>query len=147
MNTPNFGSILDKASSEVERPKPLPVGTYICVVQGLPKLDKTTKKQTEYIEFTLKPLQAGEDVDHEELEAMGGIANKTLRHTCYLTEDALWRLKKFLDDCGIDDGDDVSLRQRVDQSPGRQVAVFIKHTNSEDGETIYANVGTTAAVE
>lgn len=146
MNSPNFGSILDQQSSEIQKPKPLPVGTYICVVQGLPKMDKTSKKQTEYVEFTLGILGAGEDVDTEALEEAGGFQGKTVRDTYYLTETAIWRLKKFLDDCGIDE-DDMSLRQRIDQAPGCQVAVTIKHQASEDGTSVYANVAGTAAVE
>lgn len=150
MNAPNFGSILDKASSEIERPKPFPVGTYITAVVGLPRIDKSAKKQTEFSEYTLKLLQAGEDVDTEALEAMGGIRDKTIKATYYHTEDAAWRLKKFLDDCRVpedEDGEDLTLRQRIQMVAGRQVAITIKHTASDDGTTIYANVNGTAAVE
>lgn len=146
MNTPNFGALLDKPSAEIERPKPLPQGTYTCVVKGLPKQDKSTKKGTEYVEFTLQPLAAGEDVDQEDLQAMGGFANKTLRATFYITEDAIWRLKKFLDDLGIEEGD-ASLRQRIAEAPGRQVNVFVKHQASDDGQSVYAQIANTAAVE
>lgn len=143
---PNFGSILDRQSSEIERPKPLPVGTYTCVVKGLPKYDKSSKKQTEFVEFTLQPLAAGDDVDADDLEAMGGFLNKTIRATYYLTEDALWRLKDFLTHLGIEEGD-MSLRQRIGEATGRQVLATIKHQASEDGEAVYAQLGKTAAVE
>ena len=32
---------------------------------------------------------------------MGGFADKTIRATYYITENSLWRLKEFLDHCGI----------------------------------------------
>lgn len=150
-SAPNFGSILDKQSSEIERPKPLPVGTYIAAVQGLPRIDKSSKKQTEFSEYTLKLLAAQDDVDADALTEMGGIANKTIKATYYHTDDAAWRLKKFLDDLGIEeedeDGEGLSLRQRMQMVAGRQVLVTIKHTASDDGTTVYANVNGTAAVE
>ena len=41
---PNFASILDEAPSEVDRPKPLPAGTYTCIVAGTPIYDKSSKR-------------------------------------------------------------------------------------------------------
>lgn len=146
MATPNFGALLDKPSTEIERPKPLPAGSYTCVVKGLPRFDKSSKKQTEFVEFTLQPLAAGEDVDADELESMGGIANKTIRATYYITEDALWRLKDFLAHLGIED-EDRSLRQMIEDAPGKQVIAYIRHRASEDGSSVYAELAKMAPVE
>ncbi len=143
--TPNFGALLDKPASDVERPKPLPQGSYHCIVKGLPRFDKSSKKFTEFVEFTLQPTAAGEDVDEEDLEAMGGIANKTIRATYYITEDALWRLKDFLGHCGIEE--DGSLRNMIDQTPNCEVIAFIKHRASEDGQSVFAELAKTAPVE
>jgi len=145
MNNPNFGAILDTPSSEVERPKPLPVGSYVCVVKGLPRFDKSSKKQTEFVEFTLQPLTAGDDVDQDALEEMGGFANRTMRATFYITEDAIWRLKKFLAEDLEIDGEDRTLRQMIDDAPGKQVLVNIKHRASDDGG-IFAEIASTAPV-
>ena len=76
--------------------KPLPPGTYRCTVTGMPRYDKSAKKQTPFVEFTLTPTSARDDVDKEDLAAMGGVAGKTIKATYYLTEDAAWRLKKFI---------------------------------------------------
>ncbi len=143
--SPNFGALLDKPASDVERPKPLPQGSYHCIVKGLPRFDKSSKKFTEFVEFTLQPTSAGEDVDEEDLEAMGGIANKTIRATYYITEDALWRLKDFLGHCGIEE--DGSLRNMIDQTPNCEVIAFIKHRASEDGQSVFAELAKTAPVE
>ena len=143
--SPNFGALLDKPASDVERPKPLPQGSYHCVVKGLPRFDKSSKKFTEFVEFTLQPTSAGEDVDEEDLEAMGGIANKTIRATYYITEDALWRLKDFLGHCGIEE--DGSLRNMIDRTPNCEVIAFIKHRASEDGQSVFAELAKTAPVE
>ncbi len=143
--SPNFGALLDKPASDVERPKPLPQGSYHCIVKGLPRFDKSSKKFTEFVEFTLQPTAAGEDVDEEDLAAMGGIANKTIRATYYITEDALWRLKDFLSHCGIEE--DGSLRNMIDQTPNCEVIAFIKHRASEDGQSVFAELAKTAPAE
>lgn len=146
---PNFGSILDKPASDVERPKPYPQGSYICVVKGLPVHGESTRKKTKQVEFQLQPLSVLDDVDAEDLEAMGGL-NRTIKDTYYVTEDALWRLKEFLVNCGIEemDGDDKkSFTQMIDETPGRQVGVSIRHEASEDGKSIFARVGSTFLVE
>ena len=39
---PNFASILDEAPTEIDRPKPIPTGTYLCRVQGTPTYDKSS---------------------------------------------------------------------------------------------------------
>jgi hypothetical protein len=152
MDTPNFGTILDRPASEFKRPKPLPVGTYVCVITDLPRRDKSTKKGTEFVEFTLKPVEASSDVDEDDLKAMGGFTNKTLRVTFWLTEDAAWRLSKFLvDDLQIEpedeDGEEKSLNQMCSEVVNRQVLAYVKHQASDDGTTTYAQVSTTAPVE
>lgn len=144
----SFASILDKPASEIERPKPLPQGTYATTIVGLPKFDKSTKKGTEYVEFTHKIMAAGDDVDADELEAMGGIADKTMKNTYYTTETAAWRLKKFLEDCGIDmEEDGMTMRKAVEQTPGLAVNIFVRHEPSQDGTTTFAKIGDTSPSE
>ena len=72
-NNPNFSNILDKPATDVERPRPLPVGTYLTVIQGLPRYDKSSKKQTDFVEFTHQIVSALDDVDPDELAAAGGL--------------------------------------------------------------------------
>ena len=145
MSNPNFASILDApVDAEANRPKPLPVGTYLCIVDGIPKFDKSTQKQTDYVEFTLKPVQPQSDVDQEALTAAGGIGSKTLRTTFYLTEEAVYRLDQFLENLGIEKGQ--SRKESVAQAPGRQINAVVSHATSKDGTAVYANVNSTARV-
>lgn len=143
---PEFASILDMPAADISRPAPAPAGSYLCVVNGLPRFDKSTKKQTEYAEFSLKPLQAGEEVDKDELEAWGPLSDKEFKHTFYITERSVYRLKEFMvNDLGIEE--EGSLRAMIDSTPGCQCLVHIKHVASEDGTAIYANVAKTAPAE
>lgn len=143
----SFASILSKPSNEVERPKPLPIGTYTCVVHGLPSYDKSSKKQTPYVEFNLNIIAAGDDVDQEALAEMGGIEGKSLRATYYLTDTALWRLKEFLEHCNLDVEGGATLQALIDQTAGCQVLATVKHESSEDGKSVFSKLGGTAAVE
>jgi hypothetical protein len=154
--------ILDMPSSSIERPKPIPQGTYVSQVIGQFREDKSTKKGTRYHEYTLKlvkPATNGEgeplDVDMDALEqsltkASGEVqelSDRTLRHTIYITPDAMWRYKDFLDHLGIpqeEDGEELSTLQRAGMAPGRFVLVHIKHTPSQDGMSTFANIDKTA---
>ena len=138
VESPNFASILDESPEEVSAPQPLPQGTYICTVVGSPAYDKSPQKGTPYVEFTLRPLAAGEDIDETELEETGGLEGKTLRATFYLTEDAVYRLDEFHTHCGIDLEDGQSRRQRNDAVMNAEVRVFVKHETSADGSRIFA---------
>lgn len=154
-----FASVLDKPSNEVERPKVMPVGTYIGLVVGLPKIDKSTKKQTEYSEYTIKYLSAMEDVDLDDLEkaltkVTGekiSLQDKTVKVTFYHTEDSLIMLKNFFGHLDIpeedDDGGILTMRQRMQLVPNRQIGFHIKHAASEDGERVFANIDKTFKVD
>lgn len=157
--TPDFTSVLDTPSTEVSRPKALAQGTYVWMVKGLPRIDKSTKKGTEFSEYTLQCMEACEDVDTEALKfsltkASGDVTpltERSIRYTLYHTEDALWRLKQFLDHCQIPEEDDEgnirSIRERMQDVPGKILLGHIKHTPSDDGETMYANIDKTAKYE
>lgn len=155
----SFASVLDKPSTEVGRPKPLPVGSYIGVVKGLPVIDKSKNKGTEYSEYEIGILQAQDDVDKDDLDvaltkASGekvNLSEKKVKITYYHTEDSLWRLKQFFEHLDIpeedDDGDTLTMRQRMQLVPNRQIGFYIKHVASNDGEAVYANVDKTFKVE
>lgn len=149
MSSPNFSSILDQPVTEVVRPKPIPVGTYTCIVDGVPKFDKTKSADpTDVVEFTLKPVQAGPDVDQTALqEALNGktLSDVKLRANFFITEAAVYRLDSFLfEHLGIDFG--TSRKEAIASAPSRQVLATVVHAASKDGQAIYANVGSTARV-
>jgi len=146
-DTPNFASILDEAPTEINRPKPLPVGTYVCVVQGQPVYDKSNKKGTPFVEFTLRPIHAEEDVDADDLAAMGGLENKTIKATFYLTEDAVFRLDEFHQHCGIDLDEPASRKVRNDSVVNAQVRAVIKHEMSQDASQTFARLARTAMAD
>jgi len=135
----SFESILDTPAEEVERPIPLPEGTYETILVGMPAHGESAKKKTPYVEFTHKLQSALDDVNAEELEQMGGLADKTIKNTYYTTPTSLFMLTDFLDACGIS-AEGRSIRQMLDDTPNASVRILIKHEPSEDGQRIFARV-------
>lgn len=150
----NFADILDKPADQIDRPKPLPIGSYLWTVVGLPRADKSRDKQTPFYEFTLKCMQPLDDVDEEALAEWAARADGsnraltdfTTKLTYYVTEDSIYRLQDFLEHCGID-LDGKSIRQAIDETPNAQVGASIVHNPSKDGQSIYANIGKTFPAE
>ena len=145
--TPNFASILDEAPSEVRVPLPLPTGTYLATVKGLPEYGVTPKSGTKFIKFTLGLVYAEDDVDPDALEEVGGLEGKTLTATYWETPNAIFMLDQFHQDCGIDLSEPATRRQRNEAVMNAQVRVYIKHTPSRDGKRIMAEIANTMPAE
>lgn len=144
MNAPNFSSILDQQASDIEPPKNLPVGSYVCLVDGRHETGESSQKKTPYVRFTLRPTEAMEDVDQEALEEAGGIGSQTIRADFYLTENSAYRLKEFLEHCGID-SEGRTIRQMLDDAPGSTVIATIRHEMANDGSgRVFARLGRTS---
>ena len=147
MSNVHFASILDEAPTEVNRPKPLPEGTYLCVV-GQPEDGKSAKKGTPFVKFPLKPISALDDVDSEALEEAGGLESKNLSTTFYITADAVYRLDEFHQHCGIDLDEPISRRVRNSEVVNSQVLAVVKHRISDDKTpTTFAEVSRTASAD
>jgi len=152
---PNFSSILDRKASEIEEPKPFPVGTYLVLLQGQPQRGESSQKKTEFWDFPAKVLQPQGDVSQSEIEAFGGVQGKDLKGNgglrYYVTEESAYRLKEFLlDHLGISEsgsnGAEKTMREMMAEAPGKQVYVTIAHQPSDDGRRIYSRVASTARV-
>jgi hypothetical protein len=158
----SFSDILNTKASDVERPSPMPVGDYVVVVTGQPRQDKSAKKQTPFVEFTYKVLEAMDSVDTDQLEewlmkkdgTKRKLSEVTIKDTYYLVEKALYRLTDMLKACGVvevdEDGEiisDMSLSQLIEEAPGHQLIVTMRHESFQDGTGVSAKVGGVAAVE
>jgi hypothetical protein len=147
--TPNFSSILDEAPTEVNRPKPPPEGTYLCIV-GQWEQGKSAKKGTPFVKFPLRVIAADEDVDPDALAEMGGFEGRVLPITFYTTEDAVYRLDEFHQHCGVDLTDPASRRMRNDLIINAQVYAYVKHRQADPNDpnsTIFAEIARTAPAE
>ena len=148
MSDVNFTDLLNTPIDQIERPKALPVGTYICLIDGMYEVGKAGKNNTNYIDFNFRPLQAMADVNQQQLEeALGerALSDKRFRYRIFVTRDSRWKLKEFLlEHCGI--GMKANMNEMLPETPGKQVAVYVGHQTSPDG-IIFNQVGKTASVD
>lgn len=147
-----FESILDTPTNLIERPKPLPVGTYQCITVGQPRFDKSAKKGTPFVEFLLKIQQALDDVDEDDLKlaltkpdgSVDRLQDKTIKHTIYY-EATGWILKEFLESLGFTEDHDMTPRQMIAESVNREVLVTLRHEPTDDGR-VFSRVAKTTLI-
>ena len=157
--TPNFESILDMPAADVERPKPLPAGTYDAIVQGLYEEGVSSQKKTPFVQFAFAIQAADEDVDEDDMETfltnkdgtkkvLQNIVLKNNSTKFYTTPDSMYRLTDFLKHLGIDpDEEGKTIRQCLSDTPNCSVKILIGHTASADGESIFAELKKTMPAE
>jgi hypothetical protein len=148
---PSFTSILDQPASEIERPPALPRGYYVTIVTAY-RDDKTTKTETPFTEFTLKVIEPWEkngeiQVDEDELENFGEVRDSIISARYWHTEKSIYRLKEFLQHCGVDLSDGKSFKQAIPEAVNSQVIAFVVHEPWQTGEGISARVRSTAPLE
>lgn len=142
----DFNALLDKPLDSFEAPKPIPMGSYIGTVTER-RFDKSKEKQTPYVQFTIVPFQAMDDVDAGALkESLGNsaLAEKKFNLDFYLTKDAMWRLSQFCEDhIGVPGG--TPAREAIEACVGQQLVFMVGHTpNKRNPEQVYANITQTA---
>ena len=138
MDDVNFNELLGVQVQSVERPKNFPVGLYTSIVVNH-EMGKSSRKETPYVRFPIKLLGPGEDVDQELFEEAGGMeelnARKPLNLDFYLTKDAIYRLREFLEDtldlsCSGRNFDEV-----IPETTNAQLTVVIGHRQgNKEGE-------------
>lgn len=153
---PTFESILDTETSAVERPRPMPAGTYDVIVKGMYETGESSQKKTPFVRFTYGFVAAGEDVDEEELKdiltnkegAVTPLTEKTIKDTYYTTPDALFRLTDVLTNMGLDmEADGLTIRNALAETPNCSLRIQVGHRASDDGEQIFAEVKRTMKAE
>lgn len=134
----NFNDLLSTQVDQAERPKPLPPGTYTFIIQGQPKFDRTkSDKETPFIEWQATPVQAHGDVDQTLLSQVKDWNKRGLRLTFYLTEDAKFRLREFMEKLGLS----VQGRTFAEVLPevvNQQFVAAVKHEVAQKSGNIFA---------
>lgn len=150
MTQTTFASILDAPAEEFVRPPALPAGQWIVANKGLPRRDKSTKKGTEFIEFTVQFIQPFEDaegnttVDADALAEFGDYTGQERKLTFYVTEKAGYRLREFLEDDLRLDLSGKSLWEAAQETQGIYYIVTIRHKARDDGKGVFDEIGSTA---
>ena len=138
MTDVDFKELLSTQIESAERPKNFPVGHYDAVVAAH-EIGKSSQKETPFVRFPIKLVGPGEDVDAELFEEAGGMEalreRKPVPMTFYLTKDALFRLREFLEnglalDCGGRNFDEV-----IPETVNMPLVVHVSHrAGRKEGE-------------
>lgn len=137
----NFEDILNSSLETVEKPRPLPAGTYIGFLEGLPNIDRVGQNKTLMARFRFKITAPGEDIDMDELPP-GGCQGKTLFYTLWLQGDdkerTAWEVKRFFTEMMGMDTANKSVSQLLNETTGRQLVanVVLRSTKSDTPELV-----------
>src|SRR5262249_34625249 len=104
------------------------------------------QKLTPAIIFTLKGFTPVGDTTTADFSKCGNLSELKMRYTLFLTENALWRLRQFLNHLGIEEGDR-SLSERLSEIANKPVLVTIRHEwpkNKKDATGPFATISETA---
>lgn len=136
----DFASILNRQIGSTPPPKPLPIGTYTCVIKEHKIEPKVGQNENALLTYVLTVISAQPDVDQSQLaDVTGGVTGKTLRGKFWLTEDAIFRLENFLKDAVGIEG--MSTAQGIPMAVGRQVLAHVRHNPAKDGSaTVYTEI-------
>lgn len=133
----DFKTLLSKPMDTVEKPKPLPAGTYNGSVQKYEFMESKEKK-TPYARMHMSVHSAGADVDPDSLAGVD-LSKKTLRKDFYLTDDAAYRLKDFIESCGVQTAGR-TIGETIPELLNAQVLIDVTQRPSEDGSDIFNDV-------
>lgn len=146
MSEANFAALLDRQADEIEKPKPMPMGTFTFLVKDH-EFGESSQKKTPFIQFNVNPRVAQDDVDEEALAAVENWQDRNMRVTFYLTDDAMWRLTDFLEHCGID----MSGRTLAECIPETTNQMFngyvIQQASQKNPDEMFSSIDSTAPAE
>jgi hypothetical protein len=137
MSTPNLQELLRKPAESVERPKPLPGGTYNGMISNR-EFGESKEKKTPYVRFMIQLVSPGNEIDPTTLEGID-LSKKKLRRDFFLTLDAEYRLVEFAESCGIDKHGR-SLAELIEECLNKPVLVEVTQRPSQDGSELYNDV-------
>ncbi len=129
MSKVDFRSVLGQKVNEVEKPKPIPPGTYDAIIKNFELLEKLGKQENPAVRFTFHGFQPGADVDMDQLETAGGmeaLSRRTMGFLFWLTPDAMWRLKEFLTEVCHLETDNRSFEEVLPETKNVGVKVVIE---------------------
>ena len=133
----NYADLLNVNADAIERPKPLPVGTY--TLQAVKhEFGESSKKGTPYCQVYFRLMAPGSDVDTAMLS--GVKLDREIRDSFYLTPDAMFRFKEFMEKCGITLTGAV-LGDKVPEIDGKTIDAFMtQEPDKDDPKVIYNRI-------
>ena len=140
----SFKDLLSKPLDEVKKPPPLPAGTWFGVIRKH-EFELSREKKTPNVRFTFGMTGPGEDIDPSSLDGVDYLA-KTVSKTFWLTPDAEYRLKEFLEDLNISTTGRTFF-EALPETVNLSVMMEITQRSSKDGKDIFNDVNKVTGVQ
>lgn len=134
----DFSKLLSTPMDTVEKPKPLPAGTYLGMISKY-EFGESKEKKTPYVRVFLNLSGPGPDIDPEEVAGIEW-SKKQLRRDLYLTDDAIYRVKELLASVGVS-VEGRTFGEAIPDILNAPVIVEVTQRNSPDGLQIFNDVG------
>ncbi len=136
-DTVDFTAELNTNFDAVERPRPLPAGSYTMIIKNK-ELGRSKQKGTPYVRYFVSPIAPREDVPLDELEAMADWRETELRLDFYITPKSNFRIKEFLEALGVSTAGR-TIADLIDEPLGKTIIGAVRHepSNRNDG-TMFA---------
>ena len=142
----NFKELLSRPVDSAKKPPTKPAGTYTGTIASH-KFDESMKQKTPYVRFTFNNIQPGEDILNSDPRLVQDEDGNPIDFSkwspykdFYLTEDALYRLKEFLQSLGIDTAGRM-FNDILPETKGMPVILTAVVTSSDDATRMYTNIG------
>jgi len=121
----DFASLLNKPADSIERPKPMPPGTYHGQITNT-EFGESAQKRTPYCRVHVNVQSADESIPPDQLTDVK--LPRLMRRDFFLTDDAMYRFTEFMQSCGISlEGRLIS--ECVPDLLQQPVLVDVKHRN------------------
>ena len=155
----DFTQALNVKVEEIERPPLPPVGHYIFKVSKPAVFGDVGNGRFDTVDFPLQAVEAMDDVDPDQLSAVGGPTMINLRNRFMFNkgeseEDkananrTLFNLRNFLENHLGMDIEGMTLKEAIDQAVGQQCMANVQYRPDKDNpEIVYAELGRTAPIE
>jgi len=121
----DLSHLLGKKTSDIEKPKPFPIGHYLWTIAGF-EIVESSQKKTPGVQLDCRMTEPQSDVDEDELAEVKNANERKQRMTFWITEDSLWRLKEFTEVVGVAD-DDKTLEEILPELTGCSFIAPIVH--------------------
>lgn len=131
----DFTNLLSKSADNVERPEPLPQGSYVTTITAYRTIESGQKK-TPGVEFDLQIFAPGEDINMEEYSKVKNPQERVLKTQFWLTEDSMFRLKEFLEKAGFETAGR-TFADMLAEVAGHQIIAIVSHRIGQDGESVF----------
>lgn len=127
----DFKSLLRKPIDSVVKPKALPAGTYRGRVKTF-EFKESKEKKTPFVQFNVQVVSATDEVEPDSLAGID-LSKKLLRKDYYITDDALWRLREFIESVTGPIPSGSTLDEYLPQTLHADVLVAVTQRLAQDG--------------